>query len=160
MRRTTGSWAGVGVGRVFLAEGCNPVKGCGALGFECIKGVEGWCPGTWVIPSCECCGFIAEQWRLTGGFLNCEKIKFLEAGWRRGLKEAILMTGRQCRWLRWSTSKRSPKWGSCCWDGLCLCGAWGGGGAVLSNDKMIMKNRAINIPAKVNQTIVVWQLLV
>lgn len=35
-----------------------------------------------------------------------------------------------------------------------------GGGAVLSNDKMIMKNRAINIPAKVNQTIVVWQLLV
>lgn len=36
----------------------------------------------------------------------------------------------------------------------------GWGGAVLSNDKMIMKNRAINIPAKVNQTIVVWQLLV
>ena len=35
-----------------------------------------------------------------------------------------------------------------------------GWGDVLSNDKMIMKNKLIKIPAKVNHTIVVWQLLV
>lgn len=30
-----------GLGRVFSAEGHNPVKGCGTWGFECIKGVKG-----------------------------------------------------------------------------------------------------------------------
>lgn len=80
-----------------------------------------------------------------------------EAGWRQGLKEALSVTGRQCRQRRWPTSKRRLKMRKLLLGWTVL--VWGSGEG-LSNDEMMMKTRAIKIPAQVNPTVAVWQLLV